>query len=123
MSTSVAPAVRGRWGWYALDAAEFRKVKEFHRLLLRDRRATRRRQRWAAKLEKNRRGPEPACVGTDRETYRWVLEEYRRLRRPAAAAEDVTPADLPDDWDRRHAELAGFYGADPGPGPAHVPGP
>ncbi len=109
MSTDTVTRVQGRWGWYAVDHATFLEIKEFHRLLLRDRRATRRHERWDAKQPENRGGPEPNYLGTDKATYRWVLEEYRRLRRPKAAAELVVPADLPEDWQARHARLAKFY--------------
>lgn len=110
MSTTAVEAVRGRWGWYALDYATFREVKEFHRLLLRDRRATKRWSRWDAKLPENRVGPEPRCLGTDQRTYRWVLDEYRRIRHPQPSPEAVAPVDLPENWQAVHAKLVEFYG-------------
>lgn len=109
MSTPNATAFEGRWGWYALDFPAFLEIKEFHKLLLRDRRATKRKQRWMARLPHNRTGPEPRCVGTDQRTYAWVLAEYRRLRHPASAPELVQPIDLPEDWRARHAKLSDFY--------------
>lgn len=102
--------VQGRWGWYALDYPAFREVKEFHRLLFRDRRASKRRERWRAKREENRTGPEPKCLGTDQPTYAWVLQEYRQLRHPSPTPEAVRPTDLPDDWREKHAALREFYG-------------
>ena len=113
MSTATlpAPAIQGRWGWYAIDYPTFRQIKEFHKLLYRDRRATKRRQRWHAKLPSHRVGPEPKCLGTNQATYAWVLTEYRRLRRPSPTPETIPSEDLPTDWQQRHAKLAEFYSA------------
>lgn len=111
--------VQGRWGWHACDYPTFLRIKELHRFMLRDLRATRRHERWEAKLPHNRvqRHPdgsstpiaEPAHVGTGRDEYDWVLAEYRALRRPAAAPESVRPLDLPSGWEARLERLTAFY--------------
>lgn len=118
MIDTVTP-VQGRWGWYALDYPTFAKVKEFHRLLLRDLGATKRYGRWSAKLPHNRVRrqkdgqvvpiPEPACLGTDPGYYRWVLAEYRTLRHPAPDPESVKTPDLPRGWEDHLEKLTEFY--------------
>jgi len=109
MSTATIPAIQGRWGWYSIDHATFLRLKRFHRLLLRDRRATKRRSRWEAKLPENRRGSEPSAMGTDQRTYAWVLAEYRALRHPSPTPEAVPVPDLPEDWEARLGALEAFY--------------
>jgi hypothetical protein len=111
--------VQGRWGWYACDYPTFSKIKEFHRLMLRDRRATRRHERWEAKLPHNRVQrhrdgtitpiAEPPWLGTGRDDYEWILAEYRAVRRPCADPELVRPLDLPRDWEDRLNRLRAFY--------------
>jgi hypothetical protein len=118
MLATMSP-VQGRWGWHACDYATFQQIKEFHKLTLLDLRATRRHERWSAKLPKNRvqRHPdgtttpiaEPRRLGTDRETYQWVLAEYRAARRPCGDPESVKPIDLPANWERRLDRLREFY--------------
>jgi hypothetical protein len=109
-----------RWGWHPCDHATFLEIKAYHRLSLQDLRATRRRERWEARLPHNRvsKGragagertpiPEPQCCGTRPDRYAWVLTEYRNLRRPAAAPEEVKPLDLPRDWKQDHERLLAF---------------
>jgi hypothetical protein len=110
-ATRTTTPVQGRWGWHAADYSTFREVKEYHRLLLRDLRATKRFDRWHAKLPHNRKGPEPPLgLCTDGPTYRWVLEEYRKLRRPQPTPEAVAPLDLPEGWREHAGRLAGFHG-------------
>lgn len=127
-----ATAFESRWGWHACDRATFLALKEYHRYLLRDLRATRRHERWIAKDPKNRvqrhwssgqpgEGvrtvtpiPEPRYVGTDRETYAWVLNEYQKTRRPQPTAELVKPLDLPTGWRERLSALVGFWDAGEG---------
>jgi hypothetical protein len=131
MATVTSPvAVQGRWGWHPCDYATFCEIKGYHRLCLRDYAATKRHQRWGAKDPHNRVRsvpgtasvagslartyqrvpvPEPFCVGTDRETYLWVLATYRAARRPAAAAEAVVPQDLPSRWRVQAEQLRVAY--------------
>jgi hypothetical protein len=119
MLETVSVAVQGRWGWYALDYESFLKLKEFHKLLFKDRRATARHERWSAKLEHNRVQrhrdgtttpiAEPKCYGTQQRYYIWVLESYRKLRRPASSPEDVPAVDLPKDWPMVMEALEKFY--------------
>jgi hypothetical protein len=111
--------IQGRWGWYACDQPTFSKIKEFHRLMLRDRRATRRHERWEAKLPHNRVQrhrdgritpiAEPPRLGTGRDDYEWILAEYRAIRRPCVGPESVRPLDLPRDWEDRLDRLRVFY--------------
>lgn len=118
MLATMSP-VQGRWGWHACDYPTFRRIKEFHGLLLRDLRATRRRERWEAKLPHNRVQrhkdgsatpiPEPRRLGTTGELYDWALTEYRSVRRPRPDPESVPPLDLPRDWEDRLAKLREFY--------------
>jgi hypothetical protein len=111
--------IKGRWGYYALDYDAFLKLKAYHKLLLRDRRATARFKRWGAKLEHNRVVrhkdgtstpiPKPMCMGTTQERYMWVLTEYRKLRHPVAEPELIPTVDLPKGWEADLEKLAEFY--------------
>jgi hypothetical protein len=119
-ATTTATVHESRWGWHPCDYATFLEIKAYHRLLLQDLRATRRRERWEAKRPHNRvrvpKGrvgerapiPEPRCCGTRPDRYAWVLTEYRDLRRPAATPEEVKPLDLPRDWRQDHERLRAF---------------
>lgn len=110
---------QSRWGFHACDRETFLEIKEYHRFALRDRKATRRREQWSAKLPHNRvcklrdgtriPRPEPRALGTDGPTYSWVVSEYGRVRRPQPDPEDVQPLDLPRGWRDRLAELRAFY--------------
>jgi hypothetical protein len=126
MLETVSIAIQGRWGYYALDREGFLKLKEFHKLLFKDRRATARHERWSAKLPHNRLHrcrasssipprtvpiPEPKCYGTQQRYYMWVLESYRKLRRPASNPEGVPVVDLPKDWPMVMEALEKFYAA------------
>ncbi len=112
-------AVKGRWGWHSVDYPTFVLFKKLHKLLLRDLRATRRSERWHAKLPHNRVRrsrdgtvtpiPEPVALGTDRQEYEWVLSEYRDLRRPADSPEAVPQFSPPKKWRERLAQLEEFY--------------
>jgi hypothetical protein len=121
--TNPNPAVfASRWGFHPCDRQSLLEIKEYHRLLLRDVAATRRYERWEARLPHNRvrrtrdgslvPAPAPRCVGTDRRTYLWVLGEYREARKPAATAEAVRPLDLPRNWRAGFDALREFYRED-----------
>jgi hypothetical protein len=111
--------VQGRWGWHACDYPTFSRIKDFHRLMLRDRRATKRHERWIAKLPHNRVQrhrdgtitsiAEPRRLGTSQGDYEWILDEYRAVRRPCFDPESVRPLDLPRDWEDRLNRLREFY--------------
>lgn len=124
MQTTEQPTHQSRWGFHPCDHETFRDLKEFHKLLLRDLRATRRYERWSAKLPHNRvrrtygpgrillktePTPEPKCVGTERDVYLWVLAEYRNARKPQATLEAVAPLDLPAKWRTSLEKLTAFY--------------
>lgn len=82
-----------------------------------------RRRRWQAKLPHNRVVrhrdgrvvpiPEPLCLGTDPEDYRWILEEYRNAGRPRPTPEEVIAFDPPRDWRATRAVLEEFYATGP----------
>jgi hypothetical protein len=119
MSAATMSPVKGRWGWHACDYPMFQKIKEFHLLSYRDRCASKRHERWDAKLPHNRVRrhkdgtvvpiPEPRRLGTTQDDYEWVLAEYRAVRRPCSDAESVKPLDLPRDWEARLSKLREFY--------------
>ncbi len=122
-ATMTFAVVQGRWGWHAVDYPTFLKIKDFHKLLLRDYRATRRWTRWHAKEPQNRIHrnrltgvvtpiSEPtASLGTNKKFYQWILAEYRSVRQPRANPESVPLLDLPSDWEVRLAKLQEFYGS------------
>lgn len=102
MSTAeTVPVFRGRWGYYPTDYATFAAYKQLHKRALRDRRATRRWERWNAKLPHNRVRklpdgttapmPEPVCLGTTQREYEQILCDYRSLRYPKATEAEVSP--------------------------------
>jgi hypothetical protein len=112
---------RSRWGWHPCDYTTFKELKEFHRLILRDFIASRRFERWSAKLPQHRIRrlkdgshvgiPEPQRLGTDRREYAWALTEYQEARRPKPTPDDVRPLDLPHGWQEKAEALRAFYEA------------
>ena len=101
---------KGRWGWYPCDYDIYLEVKEFHKLSLRDVQATRRKERYLAKMKHNRKGIEPPpALGMSIETYKWILEEYRKIRYPKPTAETVTSINLPRKWKNDLADLRDHY--------------
>lgn len=101
---------RSRWGYHNCDKETFLEIKELHRYALHDLRATLRNERWHAKMEHNRQGPEPKCSGTTREYYAWVLLEYQYARNPYWAPTVVQPLRLPLKWRSDLKELREFHG-------------
>jgi len=50
-------------------------------------------------MKHNRKGIEPPpALGMSIETYKWILEEYRKIRYPKLIAEAVTSINLPREW-------------------------
>ncbi len=116
---------QGRFGFYPLSYEDSRRLKEAHGLLLRAYRDVKRNIRWNAKLEENRRGPEPEAPkwlmergyhmldkrmfygwgfktykDMDRRTqdyYLHVLRQYQQARHPVATPGEVKRLNLPDD--------------------------
>jgi hypothetical protein len=101
---------QGKYGFYPCSHETFLKVKAFHWYTYLDLRATNRLKRWEARLPKNRQGSRPGePLGTDNETYQWILAEYRNARHPAPTADSVKDLYLPRNWEQRFEILRGIY--------------
>ena len=104
--SSLEAHVDRRGGYHPCDYETHLALKEFHRILFKDRCRTKRRDCWRAKTV-YRCGKEPQCVGTSKDLYAWVLTEYSRSRRPAESP--PKELDLPKNWRAQYDEYVSFY--------------
>jgi hypothetical protein len=103
-------AHRSRWGYHSCGRETFLLFKEFHRYMLHDLRRTRAWERWNAKMPENRRGNEPACMGTGHDLYEWTLQEYRNARTPVLTPALAPKFDPPPTWTVRLSKLRELHG-------------
>lgn len=117
---------QSRWGFHPCSHADYLLFKELHWLAFLDMKATRKWQRWHARLPKNRSTKEPAKPsGTTRAMYSDILFEYRNIKVPCDGPEKVIPIGLEYDWRDAVRIFRGIYGEGmtgkiPGPPPHRV---
>jgi hypothetical protein len=86
---------QSKWGYHPCSYDDFLLIKEFHWLVYLDFQATKKLDRWNARIPHNRRGKKPdSSLGTSKKYYQGVLFGYRVVRFPAPTPEKVQPIPL-----------------------------